>query len=169
MKGNITKRFSSNSKGRRFWCIAAIVVSIIVVVLMLNRCGSTPTSSGDGDIMPTIQFNSNDGYVSPSDSGVQIEAASGFIMDAGVTAQSVKFNNSKSNDCAFIVTLYLADGTEIYKSDYLYPGDSINEIELKRTLKAGLYKDALMVYQLYSIESHKPINRCEFPIEIQTK
>ena len=111
----------------------------------------------------------NDGYVSPSDSGVQIEAASGFIMNAGVTAQSVKFNNSRSNDCAFIVTLYLADGTEIYKSDYLYPGDSINEIELKRTLKAGLYKDALMVYQLYSIESHKPINRCEFPIEIQTK
>lgn len=169
MKGNITKGSLTNSKRRWFWYIGIIAVTIIVVLLMLNRCDSTTTKSGNGDIMPTIQFNNNDGYVSPNDSGVQIEATSGFVMDAGVTTQSVKFNNSKSNNCAFIVILYLADGTEIYKSDYLYPGESIDEIELKQTLKVGLYKNALMVYQLYSTESHKPINRCEFPIEIQTK
>lgn len=60
------------------------------------------------------------------------------------------------------------DGTEVFKSDYVYPGETLTSIKLGTELKSGTYKNAIMLYRCYTTDtSHIAVSQCEFPIEIK--
>ena len=68
---------------------------------------------------------------------------------AGQKEQPVTLYNPAGNDCAFIVSVVLPSGNEIYRSNELLPGESIDAIEISDPLDPAIYRD--MVCRLSSL------------------
>lgn len=70
---------------------------------------------------------------------------------AGQTAQSVRLYNPETNDCAFVVSIILPSGKEIYHSEELAPGDSVETIEISDPLEAAIYEAAVLRYSCFTL------------------
>ena len=77
-------------------------------------------------------------------------AALDFV--AGQTTQSVSFVNPEENDCYFIISILLPDGTNIYTSQLIPPGKGLYEIELDTPLETGEYEGAQLQYRCIDME-----------------
>ena len=76
----------------------------------------------------------------------------GFITFAADTAkQTNTVTNPEQNFCYFKVTLKLADGTVLWQSDYIAPGESSDPMVLKKPLKKGTYEKAVMLYECFAL------------------
>ena len=149
--------------------VFSLLVVAIVLIFALKGCNN-PDGNYSKPNLPDIQFNDDNGY-SPSeqDNGVEIPAVTGLVVKSDTLAQKLNISNPSSNKYVFIVEIYLSDGTKIYISDYIYPSDTVTDVEFSKTLKTGLYKNALMVYTCCTMDDqHTPLTRCEFPIEIRS-
>lgn len=88
-------------------------------------------------------------------------------MKAGQVKQSVKLYNPSANNCFFLISFALADGTELFRSGMIKPGNTIDVIEINCPLKAGTYKDAVLKYECYSIDGLKPLNGAETVFDLE--
>lgn len=163
MKGNITKWNGSKALTPIF----IVLLIILIVVLCLRGCGADNKQSIDRSL-PSLDFESDNGYTPQRSSvGIDIPATTGFIFTHGKTTQDTSFHNPDGNPCAFLITVYLSDGTVVYRSELIYPGESVDGIELSSVLQPGTYMNALLVYDCYELgDNPMPITRCELPIEI---
>ena len=64
---------------------------------------------------------------------------------------------SKDNNCYFIISILLADNTELFQSELLAPGSSLTKIKLSRTPEPGIY-DAVLRYSCFDMETLKGLN-----------
>lgn len=78
-----------------------------------------------------------------------------LIFTADSKEQNVDFYNPIENKVNLQLTLFLADGTQLYESGLIEPGKTVKEIELSQSLKAGEYKNATLHYQCYTPEGKK--------------
>ncbi|NCU27086.1 hypothetical protein EOM86_10265, partial [Candidatus Nomurabacteria bacterium] len=68
-----------------------------------------------------------------------------LTFKAGAKEQNVQLYNPKDNNCYFIISILLADNTELFQSELLAPGSSLTKIKLSKTPKPGIY-DAVLRY-----------------------
>ncbi len=89
-------------------------------------------------------------------------------MKSGQLDQNVRLYNPSNNSCYFLITIYLPDGKEIYRSDLIAPGDSIDRIRLSTKLEKGLNENAMLVYSCYSVDNLQPMNGAtvKFTLEV---
>lgn len=93
-----------------------------------------------------------------------------MTFKAGQTAQSVTLYNPETNDCAFVVSIVLPSGKEIYRSDKLAPGESIDHIEISDPLGAAIYEASTLRYSCYTLgEDPQELNGADstFTLEVQ--
>ncbi len=147
--------------------VLIVLLIILIVIICLRGCGIDKKRGIDRSL-PSLDFESDNGYTPQrSSGGIDIPATTGFVFAHGKTAQDTSFHNPDSNPCAFLITVYLSDGTVVYQSEMIYPGVSVNSIELSTVLQPGTYANALLVYDCYELGANPtPITRCELPIEI---
>ena len=82
-------------------------------------------------------------------------------MNAGDTSLKISIGNPKENEVGFFASLELEDGTVLYESELLKPGQGLTEIPLSKTLEKGTY-NAKVVYHCVSLdEAHTPLNSAE--------
>lgn len=81
-----------------------------------------------------------------------------LVMKAGDLMQNVKLHNPAENPCYFVVSIILPDGTEVFRSGLLEPGQKIDAIKLSQSLEAGTYNDAILRYTCYSSKDKAPMN-----------
>lgn len=94
----------------------------------------------------------------PTEGGkILLPGYSSMTMKAGTKEQEVNIGNPADNNCYFIITLKLEDGTELFKSDYLKPGEGLKNITLNQTLKSGQYQ-AVVEYKCYSLQDQSQLN-----------
>lgn len=151
-----------------FISIIAIALVVTVAIVIICKNGESPGSYRNG--LPDVIINGNEDadYIGTSSSGVVIKATNGLELKSGTLSQTVDFENPNQNQCAITVSIYLSNGTCIYESGYIYPGETVSKIELSTELKSGIYANALMYYRCYSTDkSHTAISQCEIPIEIR--
>ena len=91
-----------------------------------------------------------------------------IVFKAGQTKQEVKLYNPKENTCYFKMSLVL-DNSTIWTSDLLEPNKSFTEIELDKPLDAGVYKDAILKYDCYSLKDQSKLNGAEIKVNIEVK
>ena len=97
----------------------------------------------------------------PSRSGTKIPGYSSAVMKAGDKTLTLSIGNPKENQVGFYATVKLFDGTVLYESPLLEPGQGLTEIPLNGTLEKGIY-DAMVYYRCVSLDkSHKPLNSAE--------
>lgn len=148
---------------------AAFGVVVFCICLMVFLCGdyhqkyepATPDT-------PDISLSGDLGYVQATADEVTIQAITGFVFQAHSLQQSVDIQNPKKNKYGFVVCLYLEDGTLLYKSTIIDPGERIASIELSKSLEGGIYRNSAIVYRFYSIGDNRPISQCEFPVNIKS-
>lgn len=171
------------------WAIRVCVILLIVILLLLiSSCvaehGLPQIGKTNQDVteetqtaedatvergLPPLQFGDSNGYTENAvGDGVEIAVSAGYVLKADSYVQNLELENYASNPCAMIITFYLADGTMLYQSPKLNPGNSVHGITMQTTLQPGTYRDALMVYEFYDLHGgDTATNRCEFPIELR--
>ena len=145
---------------------------ILLILLFVSACIAVAFTNNDSNIesfkLPELSISGNDGFNAQSKATASISAKSGLTFVDGQSQQRVEFKNPVDNQCEFVVSLYLGDGTHLFTTNPIKPGEIVNSVNLLHDLKPGTYKDAILVYDCYS-ENGEPLTRCEFIIEINNK
>ena len=104
---------------------------------------------------------SDDGTSDESRKGTVIPGYKSSTMKEGDMSLKLRIGNPKENTVGFYATLRLSDGTELYHSPLLKPGQGLEEIPLDQTLKKGTY-DAVVEYRCVLLdEDETPLNSAE--------
>lgn len=94
----------------------------------------------------------------PQETGkILLPGYSSMQMTANTTEQTVNIGNPSKNNCYFIIVLKLEDGTELFRSDYLKPGEGLKDITINEALEPG-ERTAIVQYLCFSLEDKSPLN-----------
>lgn len=75
-----------------------------------------------------------------------------MTIKADQIKQNIWLYNPEKNNCYFLATIMLPDGTEVYKSALIAPGKAIYTAEFTRTVPAGTYENAILQYDFYTLD-----------------
>ena len=82
-----------------------------------------------------------------------------LTLKAGALEQEIAFQNPEQNFCYIQPSLWLADGTLLWRGQLIAPGDVGNTVTLVHPLAAGEYKDAMLRYDCFRMDEEKtPLN-----------
>lgn len=110
------------------------------------------------------------GAVSKNPNSIAIPGYETLIFRADDTKQTVCFENPPQNCCYFEITLSLANGTVLWVSDYIAPGDISLPVVLNAPLPAGTYTEAKLIYQCFQMnEDFTPLNGAETKLTLVVK
>ena len=100
--------------------------------------------------------------------GILIPGYTSMVMKANTKEQTVSIGNPADNDCIFVIVLKLEDGTKLFESQELKPGEGLENITLDQELEEGEYQ-AVIEYKCYSLEDKSPLNggSAEFKLYVQ--
>lgn len=89
---------------------------------------------------------------------------------AGQTEQNMTVPNPPQNFCWFKVSLVLEDGTVLWTSELIAPGEKSEKVVLNEPLEKGEYKNAMLKYQCFADEAEQnALNGAETKLTIIVK
>ena len=131
-----------------------IILIVICLILLLCKCSSQE------DFTEASTTSQSVGIVSTS--SIAIPGYEGITLKANTKRQDVCLANPSSNQCVFRVTLCLEDGTILWESDEILPGEKSKPIKLKQKLEEGTYPKAKLQYACFKMnEERTPLNGAE--------
>lgn len=103
-------------------------------------------------------------------STIAIPGYESLTLKANSIIQNLSLSNPKQNQCYFQITLYLEDGTELWKSDLIKPGKVSKNIKLNQKLAAGTYLNAILKYSCFKMDDElTPLNGAETKLTLWVK
>ena len=91
--------------------------------------------------------------------GIDLPGYSELVFKAGVREQNVALQNPPQNFCYIQPSLWLADGTLLWRGQLIAPGGTGYAIVFLRPLAAGEYHDAVLRYECFAMDEEKsPLN-----------
>lgn len=144
-------------------CIFAVMLLLLFVIL--KSCDSNPSSNEPKEEVKTLDFIPAD---DSTDERITIPGVSGLYLKCGQLNQTVDFYNPNKNNCLFKISLYLSDETLLFESDYIKPGEHLNDITISEPLKQGVYQNCILLYKCFSIDGKTQYNGSQFKVEINS-
>lgn len=144
------------------WMIIAFAAVLIALLLLflLKGCDGTPVINS-GNNPPTVEKNPD---------SIAIPGYEMLELRAGSKEQSLRMPNPPQNCCYFQISLYLEDGTLLWKSELIEPGATSKPIVLSKTLEKGTYPSAILRYSCYRMdETLSPLNGAETKLTLWVK
>ena len=141
------------------------VIALGGVLIGINLAGrdSTPNTDARNSTAATVE-------TAPIEvpKTIAIPGYAQLVMKAGDIVQNVELHNPAGNPCYFVISIILPDGTEVYRSGLIEPGQKTDAIRLSQPLKAGTYKGAVLRYSCYSTKDKAPMNGADtkFTLEV---
>lgn len=142
-----------------------LIAFIVLLFAYCHKSSDNPPANTE-QIQKPLDFEEYEEYKNQS---ISIPGRSGIALAANTTTQTVDFYNPQENQCYFVISLYLSDGTMIYKSDYIKPGERITDIELLQTLKQGIYKNCTLNYDCFTLANKSRLNGSTIKLEINSQ
>ena len=130
---------------------------VLALALLLTACGT-----GGDRVERFAEANPGSGE------NIAIPGYEKLDFAAGKTAQIVDLKNPAENNCVFVLSLTLEDGTTLWTGKALQPGEAFTRITLSRALDAGEYP-AMIHYDCYTIEDNQPLNGAEIQLTLEVK
>lgn len=127
-----------------------------VAYLLKTRQGS-PSSHEDKAWDTGLDSSAKGG----ADPGILIPGYDTVAMVADTSILPMSIGNPKENNCVMTVTLLLEDGTVLYESDILAPGEGMEEISLSRNIQEGTYNVTARFDCYADYEKLKPLNMAD--------
>ena len=139
---------------------AALFFSLIVCILFF-ACKRSPMEQEVPTTEPTIVQNPD---------SIAIPGYEVLELKANSTLQTVCLPNPPQNMCFFQISLFLDDGTLLWESDLIEPGDTSAPILLKQPLEKGTYTNAILKYSCYKMDaSLSPLNGAQMKVTLWVK
>ena len=156
--------------------ISAAVLVIAAAVTIMAVCGvfSPPAPKEEAKGVVGVITDNWDPNVEPDPSakqksGTRIPGYASAEMNAGDTSLTLNIGNPKENKVGMFASLQLEDGTVLYESPLLSPGQGLTEVPLNKTLEKGTY-NAKVVYRCVLLdEKYTPLNAAESGFQLIVK
>lgn len=90
-------------------------------------------------------------------------------MKEGETVIPATLYNPEENGCLIEAVIILPDGTEIFHSDLLNPGDSLDKLTLSVLPAAGVYEKTVLRYSCYALDDMRQLNGADVIFTLEVK
>ncbi len=145
--------------------LAALIIGGIAGYVVYLMSGSQkPAEEKAQGVVGRITDGWDDGISDDTDGssqakgGTRIPGYSAAYMNEGDMSLVLRVGNPPENTVGLIATVRLEDGTVLYESPVLKPGQGLEEIPLNQTLSKGEY-NAQVYYQCVLLDDeHTPLN-----------
>lgn len=145
-----------NKKGINKWTVvlSCIAVFLLLLLIIMILCiPPEPAELPNGGSMPQT------GNVEKNKDSIAIPGYEGIALKADTKQQTVGLPNPPQNTCFFRITLSLEDGTVLWQSDLVEPGEVSEPIKLKQRLQKGTYPNSLLKYECFTMDGNlSPLN-----------
>lgn len=125
---------------------AAALLLAAVSVLLVGRQKGRQVKLPNGETVPQ-----SDSVEKRTDS-IAIPGYEGISLKANSKEQEIGFPNPAQNTCYFQISLMLEDGTMLWRSELVAPGEISDPITLEEPLEAGVYPNALLKFDCYTTD-----------------
>lgn len=125
---------------------AAALLLTAVSVLLVGRQKGRQVKLPNGETVPQ-----SDSVEKRTDS-IAIPGYEGISLKANSKEQEIGFPNPAQNTCYFQISLMLEDGTMLWRSELVAPGEVSDPITLEEPLEAGVYPNALLKFDCYTMD-----------------
>ena len=160
MSGKHIAKPQKKKKPSIWLSIIALFLIAVLGVLLFSRGGTKEAEP------PKVKETIAPENENPS---IAIPGYEYFSIEAGVKKQSIALNNPETNTCYFLISLYLEDGTLLWQSEYLAPGEVSAAMELNQKLEPGTY-NAVLHYDCFRINQElSPLNGAETKLTLRVK
>ena len=150
------KRQTSGQRTVIICLVLLLLVAAGVIVLLVTRNNSNPEVGLKAESTVQTSQQDNGGLVVPErPEMLDVTAYESIRLKANTLEQSVRFENPVQNNCWLVITLSLEDGTMLWKSEELQPGQVVRNITLNQSLAAGEYENAVLSYQHWTYDQEK--------------
>ena len=150
--------------------IAFVGLAVMAIVAPMQYSEPAASAAENDFTFPEVISNGSDGFAAHTQTSASIPATTGIVLESGELEQTINLCNPNENPCAFVISLYLGDGTKLFQTEPIYPGDTVDTVTLNRELSCGHYSNAVIVYDCYSADgAMQPLTRCELVIEITSQ
>ena len=154
-----TKKGESGKKLSKQTGILLILLSAVLMVILLLVC---VRSRGSGE-----EIETETAPVTKDSENIYLPAYEGLTFRAGVREQNVSLSNPAENDCLICASLILEDGTAVYQSELIAPGDYSQPITLIAPMERGVYRNVTLRYDCYTDdEARTPLNGAASKLDI---
>ncbi len=156
------------NKQKRYILFGVIALLILCLILLLVRCGNSYTQEAAREFLPAdegaVEWKGNQSLGEPHIPGsISIPGFSTLSFVADQTQQRVNFYNPETNNCMFLMSLYVED--ELYwQSGYVEAGKGYYSIELYESLPTGEYA-AMLQIQCFRA-SGEPLNSANVAFDL---
>lgn len=138
------------------FCLAFLLA--FAIYLHFNKVATPPSSN---TATPTIEKNPD---------SIAIPGYEILELRADSKKQSLCLPNPVQNVCYFQISLYLEDGTLLWKSGLIEPGKTSEPIVLAERLSKGTYPKAVLRYACYRMDENlSPLNGAETKVTLRVK
>jgi len=142
-----------------------LVLAVTYMILVCLLCSILiDRIRNNGDMV-----NSDDTTQTKNEESISIPGFERLTFEANKTKQTVSINNPSQNDCLFIVSLYLEDGTMLWKSDFIRPGRKSKPITLETPLEEGIYNNAMLKFDCYTKDKRTTLSGAETKLTIRVR
>lgn len=143
--------------------LIAIIVLCISVWIVFFKQNTPPIKQEDNVPQESVVIEKNEDSIS-------IPGYEGITLKANSLKQDIVLQNPPQNTCYFVIALYLDDGTLLWESDYIEPGEESSPIVLTQKLARGTYPNAILKYSCFKMDKEKtPLNGAETKLTLRAK
>lgn len=164
------------SKGK---LIACILVAFLLVGSGVTLGMNWQTWFGEETVQPDLDEGAVDWQGTQTNKkpetedgqkGIALPGYKSISLKANQKEQSVNLYNPEVNDCYFVMSLILPDGTQIWQSKMVAPGKGLYQITLNQEIAAGTYENSILKYDCYKQNDElTKLNGGEVRISLEVK
>ena len=102
--------------------------------------------------------------------GIDLPGYKWIPLTSGKLEQEQTFSNPPQNFCWIRASLRLEDGTVLWTSELIAPGESSAPVVLSQALEPGEYKNAILKYECFRMDDDlSPLNGGEVKLTLKVK
>lgn len=141
-----------------------ILVFILLFVLMIGLGLLLHIHSVNDEVLKAEAIETEE-----SGGSIAVPGFEGLSLKADTKKQNFAFENPSQNNCYFVISLILEDGTMLWESDYIKPGKISKPVKLNTELRTGTYPNATLKYSCYRLKNKKPMDKVETKLTLWVK
>lgn len=145
-----------NKKSINKWTVVLSCIAVFLLLLLIIMILCIPPKPAE---LPNGGSMKQPEQVEKNHDSIAIPGYEGIALKADTKQQTVGLPNPPQNTCYFKITLTLEDGTVLWQSDLVEPGEVSEPIKLKQPLKKGTYPNSLLRYECFTMDGNlSPLN-----------
>ena len=153
--------------GTTFALLALMVALLLALLLSVQRPAAVSLTQTPAPTQVESAPGASPATPTPAQDTIAIPGYEGLTLRAG---EDLCLPNPEQNTCYFVITLSLADGTPLWQSERVAPGELSDPIRLQVELEPGVYPDAQLAYACFRMdETLTPLNGAQMELTLRVE